>query len=181
MTRVEPAVVDRPHDGLSHLGQGPGQYLVIEEITVDIVDVNHVRIQFPEAGHKAPGRQAGGQAVSVKKTRGHPVQQQIHLVSHGNKAGRVRRHAVPGSAVGHIALPARRLGQFSQGAHDFTGRGVLLYHRIDLQQFFHFPPINTPSTRGIYRRNNAHTRLSAPKISTTTSRYANAWAQAADE
>lgn len=46
MSRIEPAVVYRPDDRLAISGQELKQNLVVQEIAMDIMDVDNVRIQL---------------------------------------------------------------------------------------------------------------------------------------
>lgn len=46
MSRVEPAVVYRPDDRLAVSRQELEQYLIVQEIAVDVMDVDDVRIQL---------------------------------------------------------------------------------------------------------------------------------------
>ena len=113
-----------------------------------IMDVDYVRIQLPDLPDKPTGSTPGGQPVRIEKPRGQKVQQQVPLVSHRNQVGGMRQHAIAGTAVGNVTLPAVGYGQFSQRPHNFPGRSIFPHYGIDLKQLFHFPPTKIPVTRG---------------------------------
>ena len=107
-----------------------------------IVDVHDVGIDLPDLPDQLLGGAARSQSVGVEKPGGEPVKQEVEFVPDGHELRTVRGHAVPRPAVGDVTLPAGRLREFAEFAHDLAGGGILPDDGVDLQQPFHlyFPP-----------------------------------------
>ena len=87
MTRIKPAVVDSPDNGFPGFCKVSAKFRIVEEITVDVVDVDDIRIDFLNAPDEPPGGPAGDQPVGVEQAGGQPVEKKVKTVPHRNKGG----------------------------------------------------------------------------------------------
>ena len=79
-----------------------------------IVDVNHIRIQVLDLPNQPTGGAPGRQPVRIEKPSCQKVQPPVPLVSHRNQVGGMRQHAIAGTAVGNVTLPAGSHRHFPQ-------------------------------------------------------------------
>ena len=54
MTCHRPAVMQRPYDGLSHLPECAKQDGVVQIVSVQVVQVNHIRVHVCDLRHEFP-------------------------------------------------------------------------------------------------------------------------------
>ena len=133
----KPAIVCRPYHRFSSFSEETTKYRVIEEITVDVVDVYNVGIDSPDLRDQFLGGAAGDQPVGVEEPCRKPMEGQIQLVSHGKQIRAMGGHTVAGAAIGYPTLPSCTYCQFAEGTHDLAGGSARPDDRVDLQEFLH--------------------------------------------
>ena len=140
MPRIKPAVVDGPNDLYIAVAQVIKENLVIQEITVDIVNMHNVGADFINPLYELLRGLGRGQSVPVEQSGLNRMPGNAEAVTHRHRDRRGMHEPVSAPAIGHIALPAIRHGQFADFFHYSPGGGVCPHHGIYLEEFLHFSP-----------------------------------------
>ena len=140
MPRVQPAVVDGPYDLYIAVAQVIKENLVVQEIAVDIVNMHNVGADFINPLYELLSSPDRGQPMPVEQPGLNRMPGNAEAVTHRHRDRRGMHEPVSAPAIGHIALPAIRHGQFADFFHYPPGGGVCPHHGIYLEEFLHFSP-----------------------------------------
>ena len=133
MSCIQPAVVYCPDDRYTGIFQIIKEQFIIEKITVDIMDMDNVRVQCFHLTNEPPGGQIGRQSVPVSQSRPEPMQCHTQLGSDRHKFGLAGSDSIPTTAICDIAVPAVSHRQFTNLLHNTPRRRISSDHRINLQ------------------------------------------------
>lgn len=117
MPGKQPAVVNCPYYRFSTFGQILEEYLKIEEVTVNVMDVDYVRIYLFDLADKKLCRAPGSKAMTVEKSCCNKMQEYIQFVTYRYDNRRTRLNPIPSPAVGHKAFPSTRYGEITYFLH----------------------------------------------------------------
>ena len=140
MPCVQPAVVDSPDDLYIAMAQVIKENLVIQEIAVDIVNMHNVGADFINPLYELLRGLGRGQSVPVEQSGLNRMPGNAEAVTHRHRNRRGMHEPVSASAIGHIALPAIRHGQFADFFHYSPGGSVCPHHGIYLEESLHISP-----------------------------------------
>ena len=141
VSRIKPAVVNSPDDRFSALREVIKEDFVVEEIAVDVVDMDDVRVYFLDGFNEALGRKARAKSVSVQKSGFKSVKNDVQFSSDGDRQvvcacsldyRSVVSLSVPSATVCNIAIPSVRGGHLTDFSHNASGGGVRPDYRVDL-------------------------------------------------
>ena len=142
VAREEPTVVRGPDYRLPTLGQKPAEKGIIQEVSMHIVDMHDVGVDFPDSLNQLFRRPPGNQSMRIEQPRRQPMKAQIQFVSYRNQLRSMGRHPVTSPAISNVTLPAGSQRQVAQRTHDLARGGILLDDGIDLKQFMRHESTN---------------------------------------
>ena len=114
VAREEPTVVRGPDYRLPTLGQKPAEKGIIQEVSMHIVDMHDVGVDFPDSLNQLFRRPPGNQSMRIEQPRRQPMKAQIQFVSYRNQLRSMGRHPVTSPAISNVTLPAGSQRQVAQ-------------------------------------------------------------------